>query len=118
MVREFGAVKISTESEEALAFKTLFHFNNRLQQSQVFTEISHRMRVPLTVMGVIRRLYEDDYIDGEDGKKIHTSKRNFQMLGTFQEEFNINGLPIDRKSLLEGAEIVAAVRSKRGDDED
>ena len=104
MGREFGAVKISTESEEALAFKALLPAQNEFQKLQMITDIQVKTRVPLSVLGVIRRLY--------------SGTGNIDILKTFQEEFNINGLPLDRKSRLEASEIVAAVRSKRGEDED
>jgi len=111
MGKEFGSVKIQTESEEALAFKVLFPAKNKLQHLQMITEIPNRlrvpmavMRVPMAVMGVIRRLY--------------ASTGNIDAIQTFEEEFYVLGLPIDRKSRLEASEIVAAVRRKRDDDED
>ena len=100
----FGSVKINTETEEALAFKILFPAKNKLQHLQMITEIPNRLRVPMAVMGVIRRLY--------------ASTGNIDAIQTFEEEFYVLGLPIDRKSRLEAAEIVAAVRTKRSDDED
>ena len=104
MGKEFGAVKINTESEEALAFKILFPSKNRKQLLQMVTEIPHRLRVPMAVMGVIRGLY--------------SSTGFFDAIATFEEEFYILGLPLDRKSRLEASEIVAAVRSKHSDDDD
>ena len=104
MSREFGSVKVNTESEEALAFKILFPAQNDFQRLQMITDIQVRTRVSLSVLGVIRRLF--------------SGTGSLDILKTFQEEFNINGLPLDRKSRLEAAEIVAAVRSKHSDDED
>ena len=104
MGKEFGSVKINTESEEALAFKVLFPSKNRKQALQMISEIPNRLRVPMAVMGVIRQLY--------------ASTGNIDAIATFEEEFYVLGLPIDRKSRLEASEIVAAVRSKRDSDED
>jgi len=99
-----GSVRISTESEEALAFKTLFPSRNNHQHLQMISDIPNRLRVPMAVMGVIRRLY--------------SQTGNIDAMLTFEEEFFVLGLPIDRKSRLEAAEIVAAVRSKHSDDDD
>lgn len=104
MDKGFGSVKINTKSEEELAFKILFPSKNRKQLLQMITEIPNRLRVPMAVMGVIRQLY--------------SSTGNIDAIAVFEEEFYVLGLPIDRKSRLEAAEIVAAVRSKRGEDEE
>ena len=104
MGKEFGSVKVNTESEEALAFKILFPSKNRKQLLQMITEIPNRLRVPMAVMGVIRGLY--------------SSTGFFDAIATFEEEFYVLGLPLDRKSRLEASEIVAAVRSKHSEDED
>jgi len=51
-------------------------------------------------------------------RRLYASTGNIDAIQTFEEEFYVLGLPIDRKSRLEAAEIVAAVRTKRSDDED
>lgn len=101
---KYEGIKVGMESEEELAFRTLFPSQNEFQKLQMITDIQVRTRIPLSVLGVIRRLY--------------SGTGNIDVLKVFQEEFNINGLPLDRKSRLEASEIVAAVRAKREEGED
>ena len=100
---KYEGIKVGMESEEELAFRTLFPAQNEFQKLQMITEVPARAIIPLSVLGVIRRLY--------------SSTGNIDVLKVFQEEFNINGLPLDRKSRLEASEIVAAVRAKREEEE-
>ena len=86
MAKEFGSVKVNTESEEALAFKILFPARNKLQHLKMISDIPVRLRVPMTVMSVIQRLY--------------ASTGNIDAIATFEEEFYVLGLPLDRKSRL------------------
>jgi hypothetical protein len=101
---EYKGIKVGMESEEELAFRTLFPSANPFQLLQMITEIPVRNRINLSVVGVIRRLY--------------SGTGNIDILKVFQEEFNINGIPLDRKGRLEASEIVAAVRAKREEGED
>lgn len=96
----FDRFRSNIQTEEEIAIRALFPADSKFEMKQMITEFPAKARASLSVMGLFRRIYKS------------------KVLTTFQEELNINGFPIDRKSRLELSEVVAARRIREKEEEE
>jgi len=96
----FEGMRAGLQSEEEVALQWMFPAKNNFQKLQMMTHHSNKAMVPLSVLGLFRRMY---------GSKV---------LSMFQEELGFNKIALDRLGRVEGSEIVAARRKAREEDED
>ena len=97
----FESLRTGIQSEEEIALNYMFPSKNIFQRLQMMTDHNMRAMVPLSVLGLFRRMY------------------NSKVLATFQEELGYNKIALQRLGRVEGSEIVAAVRriEKEGEEE-
>lgn len=96
----FEGLRAGIQSEEEIALQWMFPAKTNFKRLQMMTHHSNRAMVPLSILGLFRRMY------------------NSRELGIFQEELGYNKIALDRLGRVEGAEIVAARRKSREEDED
>ena len=96
----FEGLRAGIQSEEEIALRWMFPARNQFAKLQMMTRHSNKAMVPLSVLGLFRRMY---------GSKV---------LGIFQEELGINKIALDGFGRVEGSEIVAARRKARDEEED
>jgi len=96
----FEGMRAGLQSEEEIALQWMFPAKNQFQKLQMMTHHSNKAMVPLSVLGLFRRMY---------GSKV---------LSMFQEELALNKIALDRLGRVEGSEIVAARRKAREEEED
>jgi len=96
----FEGLRAGIQSEEEIALKWMFPAKSEFQKLQMMTRHSNKAMVPLTVLGLFRRMYKS------------------KVLADFQEELGINKIALDGFGRVEGSEIVAARRKAREEDED
>ena len=96
----FDTMRGSVQSEEQIALEFMFPTTNKFRRLQMMTHHSQRAMVPLSVMGIFRRMYKS------------------QVLAVFQEELGLNKIALDRLGRVEGSEIVASRRQQREREED
>ncbi len=88
--------EMETGEESALAF--IFPTKDKFKQLQMLTELRPKEVVPISVVGMFRRMYKS------------------QVLKVFEEEIFLNRKSLDRKGVLEASEIISARRKSLGDD--
>ena len=96
----FEGLRAGVQSEEQIALEWMFPAKNHFQKLQMMTHHSNKAMVPLSVMGLFRRMYHS------------------KVLTDFQEELGYNKIALDRLGRVEGSEIVAARRRAREEEED
>lgn len=96
----FEGLRAGVQSEEEIALEFMFPAKDQFRRLQMMTHHQMRAMVPLSVMGVFRRLYSS------------------KVLKMFQEELGYNKIALDRLGRVEGSEIVAARRIAREKEED
>ena len=96
----FEGMRAGVQSEEEVALQFMFPAKNHFQRLQMMTHHSNKAMVPLSVLGLFRRMYHS------------------KVLGMFQEELALNKVALDRLGRVEGSEIVAAKRKSREESED
>ena len=96
----FDTMRGSIQSEEQIALEFMFPTTNKFRRLQMMTHHQMRAMVPLSVMGLFRRMYKSN------------------VLSVFQEELGYNKIALDRLGRVEGSEIVASRRASREREED
>ena len=97
----FDSLRAGVQSEEGAALDFMFPSKNQFKRLQMMTHHNMRAMVPLSVLGLFRRMYKSE------------------VLRIFQEELGTNKIALDRLGRVEGSEIVApSRRSRGGEDED
>ena len=86
-------------SDEELAIKSLFPYQDRFRMLQMITEVPPKAQMPLTVLGIFRRKFKS------------------QVLSVLQEEHNLNKIAQERKGRAELIEIVARPKLKDKEEE-
>jgi len=95
----FDKARTGFVSDEEMAIRALFPYQDKFRMLQTITEIGPRAIMPWTVLGIFRRKYKS------------------QVLAIFQEEHNLNKVSLDRKGRLELSEIVARPKLKEKEEE-
>lgn len=96
----FESLRAGVQSEEEAALNFMFPSKNQFRRLQMMTHHNMRAMVPLSVLGLFRRMYKS------------------QVLAIFQEELGTNKISLDRLGRVEGSEIVASKRRGREEDDD
>ena len=96
----FEGLRAGIQSEEEIALQWMFPAKDNFRKLQMMTHHSNKAMVPLSVMGLFRRMYKSP------------------TLRIFQEELGTNKIALDRLGRVEGSEIVAARRKIREEEED
>lgn len=96
----FEGLRAGVQSEEEIALEFMFPAKDHFRRLQMMTHHQARAMVPLSVMGVFRRMYHS------------------KVLTDFQEELGYNKIALERLGRVEGSEIVAARRVAREKEED
>jgi len=96
----FEGLRAGIQSEEEVAMQWMFPAKTTFRRLQMMTHHSNKAMVPLSVLGLFRRMYKSN------------------VLSIFQEELGYNKIALDRLGRLEGSEIVAARRRVREEEED
>ena len=96
----FDSLRAGVQSEEEVALDFMFPSKNQFRRLQMMTHHNMRAMVPLSVLGLFRRMYKS------------------QVLTIFQEELGTNKIALDRLGRVEGSEIVASRRRASSEEED
>jgi len=96
----FEGLRAGVQSEEEIALEFMFPAKDHFKRLQMMTHHQMRAMVPLSVLGIFRRMYKSN------------------VLKTFQEELGYNKIALDRLGRVEGSEIVAARRIAREKEEE
>lgn len=96
----FESLRAGIQSEEEIALEFMFPSKDHFKRLQMMTHHQQRAMVPLSVLGVFRRMYHS------------------KVLSWFQEELGYNKIALDRLGRVEGSEIVAARRIAREKEEE
>jgi len=96
----FDNLRAVVQSEEEVAVDFMFPSKSQFRRLQMMTHHNMRAMVPLSVLGLFRRMYKS------------------KVLEIFQEELATNKIALDRLGRVEGSEIVASGRRSRSEEED
>jgi hypothetical protein len=96
----FETLRAGIESEEEVALNFMFPSKSQFRRLQMMTHHQMRAMVPLSVLGLFRRMYRSN------------------VLKIFQEELGYNKIALDRLGRVEGSEIVAARRAVKEREEE
>ena len=96
----FEGLRAGIQSEEEIALAWMFPAKTDFRKLQMMTRHSNKAMVPLSVLGLFRRLYKS------------------KVLGIFQEELGTNKIALDGFGRVEGSEIVASRRKAKEEEED
>ena len=96
----FEALRAGVQSEEEIAIEALFPTHDKQKMLQMITHHQMRAMVPLSILGLFRRLYKS---------------KTLQM---FQEELGLNKIALDRLGRVELSEIVAAGKRRREEEKE
>jgi len=96
----FESLRAGVQSDEEVAISALFPTKDKGKMLQMITHHQMRAMVPLSILGIFRRMYKSKVLD------------------MFQEELNLNKVALDRLGRVELSEVVAARRIAREKEEE
>ena len=96
----FEALRMGVQSEEEIAIAALFPTKDRFKMLQMITHHQMRAMVPLSILGLFRRMYKS------------------KALTVFQEELGLDKIALDRLGRVELSEVVAARRREKEEEKE